>query len=191
MAKRRTIGRDPLSEGTAAIYSAEIVPISIPSTAPANDSAPQAKQESVTVEREPVVVFSGKASRAVGGRLEILGGDLGTGNRVIWPMGSENVVGFVSPTGRSVDFGRELETVVAWPDYTEHRLLSAAGWAWVLASVGGIVGLLAGSGLRLLEPRRMIVKMQLSDGAKLVARTDSVTVTGLKAFADGRRNATA
>ena len=30
MAKRKTIGRDPLSEGTTAMYSAEIVPISIP-----------------------------------------------------------------------------------------------------------------------------------------------------------------
>ena len=87
-------------------------------------------------------------------------------------MGAESRVGFIAPTGRNVDFGQELETVLAWPDHTEHRLLSAAGWAWVLASVGGIVGLLAGGGLRLLEPQRMIVKMQLADGSKLVARTD-------------------
>jgi hypothetical protein len=191
MAKRKTIGRDPLSEGTTAMYSAEIVSISIPGVTFANDSVPPPAKASATVERPAIVVLGGKARRAVGGRLEILGGDLGTGNRVIWPIGAESSVGFIAPTGRSVDFGQELETVLAWPDHTEHRLLSAAGWAWVLASVGGVVGLLAGGGLRLLEPQRMIVKMQLSDGAKLVARTDSVTVVGLKALAGGRRGVTA
>jgi hypothetical protein len=110
---------------------------------------------------------------------------------VIWPIGPDHRIGFIAPTGRVIDLGQALDSVQAWPDRTEHRYLSAAGWAWVLASLGGIVGLLAGGGLRLLEPRRMIVKMQFADRTKLVARTDGVTVVGLKGFVSGRRETTA
>jgi hypothetical protein len=192
MAKRRTIGKDPLSQAHGeSLYSAEIVPMPIAGGGAAKDHAETAAEAAAVIANEPVIVVDGKARRVVGGRLEILGGDLGTGSRVIWPSGPTGRIGFVAPTGRAVDLGQELDVVSAWPDHTERRYLSAAGWAWVLASLGGIVGLVAGGGLRLLEPRRMMVKMLLSDGSQLVARTDSVTVAGLKAFADSRSTAKA
>jgi len=191
MAKRRTIGRDPLSEATSgATYSAEIVPISIQSAA-AKDRISPTVEPPEAIRPEPLIVVVGKARRSVGGRLEILGGDLGSGIRVIWPLDSNRRVGFVAPNGRTIDLAQELDVVQASPDRTEHRYLSAIGWAWVLASVGGFIGLAAAGGLRLLEPRRMIVKMELSDGSKLVVRTDSVTVVGLRAFAESRSAAKA
>lgn len=184
MPKRRTIGKDPLAaEATDASYSAEIVPI--PIAPPAQPSRPVG-MESPQPLAEPGNIIDGKCRRVIGGRLEILGGDLGSGNRPIWPTKNDASVGFLAPSGRRVDLARELIVVQAWPDRTEHRYLSAAGWGWVLASIGGIVGLLAAGSLRLLEPRRMIVAMQFRDGSKLVARTDSVTVAGLKAFVEDR-----
>ncbi len=181
MAKRRTIGKDPLLSADRS-YSAEIVPIPIAQPLPLIEAEPK-QEEPGQAEKEPILVDQ-RCRRVVGGRLEILGGDLGSGSRAIWPMNSDASLGFVGPNGRSVDLLRELFVVQAWPDRTEHRYLSAAGWGWVLASLGGVVGLLAAGGLRLLEPRRMIVAMELRDGGKLVARTDSVTASGLKACAD-------
>lgn len=140
---------------------------------------------------ELVVLVDGKALRIVGGRLEILGGDLGTGSRAIWPLETENEIGFVAPNGRVIDLVRELDTALIAQDRTEHRYLSAVGWAWVLASFGGFVGLAAAAGLRLLEPRRMMVQVRLSDGATIVTRTDSVTASGLAALAAVRKSATA
>lgn len=182
MARRRTIGKDPLLSADRS-YSAEIVPIS--SAQPSPPLEEPKGEEPGQAEQQPILVDH-RCRRIVGGRLEILGGDLGLGSRAIWPLAAENdaSVGFVGPTGRPVDLVRELFVVQAWPDRTEHRYLSAAGWGWVLASLGGVVGLLAAGGLRLLEPRRMIVAMELRDGSKLVARTDSVTASGLKACAD-------
>ena len=181
MAKRRTIGNDPLTSAPdGEIYSAEIVPMPMtPSIAKENIAPPPPPvTPRATPEPSPIVVVDGRGQRSVGGRLEILGGDLGIGSRAIWPLAGEGGgVGFVAPTGRSVDLGQELDTVQAWADKSplEHRYLSAIGWAWVVASVGGIAGLFAAGGLRLLAPKRMMVTMALSDGSKIVARTDSVT----------------
>lgn len=180
MAKRRTIGKDPLAANfSGPVYSAEIVPIAIAAAAPIppkSDAEPMVKNDS-----GPFVLPT-KGHRVIGGTLEILGGDFGLGDRAIWPLRPNGGIGFVAPTGRRVDLGQDLVSLEAWPDRAEHRYLSAAGWALVLASLGGVAGLFAG-GLRLLEPRRIILRMTLSDGSKLVARTDSVTVQGLTAFA--------
>ena len=192
MAKRRTIGRDPLAEPSGqSTYSAEIVAIPIPGVAAA--AIPQTIPDASDTPEvsAPVIVISAKARRAVGGRVEIFGGDLGSGVRVIWPTTSNEGIGFVAPSGRNVDLTRELDAVTAWPDSTEHRYLSAIGWAWVFGSLGGIVGLLAGGGLRLLEPKRIIVSVALSDGATFFGRTDHVTVAGLTALAETRRTARA
>jgi hypothetical protein len=179
MAKRRTIGKDPLAANFSEPgYSAEIVPIAIagaaaippkPDTEPALQSGPG-----------PLAIGA-KGRRAIGGTLEILGGDFGLGDRAIWPLRPDGVIGFVAPTGRRIDLGQDLVGVEAWPDRAEHRYLSATGWALVLASLAGVGGLLAG-GLRLLEPRRMIVRIKFSDGNEIVARTDSITVQGLRAL---------
>ena len=206
MAKRRTIGRDPLSEPVPGeTYSAEIVPIARPvfgavsaaAPAPAADmpasppprAAIRPEPEQATEPAAPaesVVLLDGKARRVVGGRLEILGGDLGHGSRAIWPLDADSAIGFIAPNGRRVDLVRELAACLVVQDRTEHRYISAAGWAWVLASFGGVVGLAAAAGLRLLEPRRMMVQMRLGDGVAIVARTDSVTASGLTALAAGR-----
>jgi len=181
MAKRRTIGKDPLATADRG-YSAEIVPMPLAAPARQPDAAP-APNPPPRDDGKPVVIDS-RWRRAVGGRLEILGGDLGVGSRAIWPLKDDASVGFVAPNGRPIDLLQEHFVVQAFPDRTERPYLSAAGWAWVFASLTGFVGLLAAGGLRLLEPRRMIVAIELQDGAKLVARTDSVTVAGLKACAE-------
>lgn len=206
MAKRRTIGRDPLSEpAPGETYSAEIVPIArpvlgaasaaveklVPAPAPFTSVSEPDKAAGPIPPSEAVVLVDGKARRIVGGRLEILGGALGTGSRAIWPLGTESKIGFVAPNGRTVDLVQELDAALVARDGTEHRYLSAAGWAWVLASFGGFVGLAAAAGLRLLEPRRMMVQMRLADGSTIVARTDSITASGLAALAAGRESATA
>ena len=182
MAKRRTIGKDPLAAADRG-YSAEIVPMPIaaPVRAPEAASSEPGKEKSI--------IIDGRCRRVVGGRLEILGGDLGVGNRAIWPLIHDASVGFRAPNGRTVDLVKELFVVRTWPDRTDHRYLSAAGWAWVFASLSGLVGLLTAGGLRLLEPRRMIVAVELRDGTKLAARTDSVTAAGLKACAEAATRA--
>jgi hypothetical protein len=183
MAKRRTIGKDPLAVNIGEPdYSAEIVPIAI---AAAASMAPKPEAEPTSKTDRGPFVLPAKGRRAIGGTLEILGGDFGLGDRAIWPSRPNSAMGFVAPTGRHVDLGQDLVGVAAWPDRAEHRYLSAAGWALVLASLGGVVGLLAG-GLRLLAPRRMMVRIKLSDGSNIVARTDSVTVQGLRAIAAGK-----
>jgi hypothetical protein len=180
MAKRRTIGKDPLAANFSEPgYSAEIVPIPIAAAAPI---PPKPDPEPIVKSDRGPRVLPIKGRRIIGGMLEILGGDFGVGDRAIWPLRPDGAVGFVAPTGRHVDLGQDLASLEAWPDRAEHRYLSAAGWALVLASVGGVAGLLAG-GLRLLEPRRMMLRITLSDGSELVARTDSVTVQGLRAVA--------
>jgi hypothetical protein len=194
MPKRRTIGKDPLAEARsdfpfaaetnvvalAAVTAAKESPI--PAPLPGRAEAP--KSESVLIEDE-------RARCAVGGRLEIFGGDLGAGASVIWRHGPGERIGFVAPTGRLIDLASELETAQSWQDRTEHRVLSTLGWAWVIGSLGGIVGILAGGGLRLLLPRRVILQMRLLDGSKMVVRTDSVTESGLKALARARSPAMA
>jgi hypothetical protein len=180
MAKRRTIGKDPLAANSSEPdYSAEIVPISIAAAAP---SPPRPDAEPSLTSDPERRVLPAKGRRVTGGTLEILGGDFGLGDRAIWPLRHRPGVGFVAPTGRHIDLGQELVAVEVWPDRAEHPYLSAAGWALVLASLGGVAGLLAG-GLRLLAPRRVMVRIKLSDGSNIVARTDGVTAQGLRAIA--------
>ena len=182
MAKRRTIGKDPLAAGPGESgHSAEIVPIPIAAAAP----APPRPEVAATVAGDRGLRdLPAGGGLVVGGTLEILGGDFGLGQGRIWPLPPDSRIGFVTPTGRRVDLVEELASVEAWPDRGEHRYLSATGWALVLASLGGVAGLLAG-GVRLLEPRRMMVRIRFDDGSKVVARTDSVTVRGLRAAAAG------
>ena len=185
MPKRKTIGKNPLSVAEeAAPAVAEIASPPKPVSASAM-AAPVFKNAiSNTVRR--MVRIGGEAGAAVGGRLEILGGDLGFGGTMIWRFGRQQRMGFAAPSGRLVDLEGELQAIRAWPDRDEHRVLSAVGWAWALGSLGGIFGVLAGGGIRLLQPRRMVIELNLRDGRKLVARTDSVTATALEELSRGR-----
>lgn len=200
MAKRKTIGNDPLAVSPVAPlypieHSAEIVPMPMVTAIVLKDEAPSspAKRQPIAapprepIERAPargprLPEVAGKARRMLGGNLEILGGDLGSGNRAIWPQAADGRVGFVAPNGRRVDIARDLALVHAWGDGAEHRYISALGWAWILGSLGGVPGVIVGGGLRLLEPRRMMVLLCLTDGSRLVARADAVTVAGLRAL---------
>jgi len=189
MSKRKTIGIDPLAvaEGSRRLA---IEPV-FPETMVAGDAVAVASFDVVADQtiRHTTRSTEEKAGKAVGGRLEILGGDIGAGTCVIWRFGHDERIGFVTSNGKFIDLESELHTCVAWPDRAEHRLLSAAGWAWALASIGGIFGLIAGGGIRLLQPRRMIFAMSLFDGRNLVARTDSVTAAALEDIARGHANA--
>ncbi|HEX4041192.1 MAG TPA: hypothetical protein VHY10_05780 [Xanthobacteraceae bacterium] len=186
MPKRSTIGKDPLSDARSNFPFAvetnvvELAALAAPKESPAplrSRGRPQEpRPESISAE-------DGKACRAVGGRLEIFGGDLGAGASVIWRHGPHERIGFVAPTGRLIDLATELETAQSWQDRTEHRVLSTLGWAWVIGSLGGVIGMVAGGGLRLLLPRRVILQMRLIDGCKMVVRTDSVTESGLRVLA--------
>jgi hypothetical protein len=209
MAKRKTIGNDPLAESAVvplypAERSADIVPM--PGAAPAmradafsrpmpSAAPPPAEPARVAAATEPAMPHAprdvdGKARRMIGGHLEILGGDLGSGHRAIWPGPGDGRIGFVAPNGRRVDIARDLVMVDAWGDGAEHRYLSAIGWAWVLGSLGGIPGVIVGGGLRLLEPRRMMAILGLTDGSRLVVRSDAITVAGLRALVGPRASAT-
>jgi hypothetical protein len=205
MAKRKTIGHDPLAErAVVPLYplehSAEIVPMPVVAASVATlkeEPAPAcAAPPPEPAKPAPVIAplpsrlpdLPKAARRMVGGHLEILGGDLGSGSRAIWPLPGDGRIGFVAPNGRRVDIGRDLVRVHAWGDGAEHRYLSAIGWAWVLGSLGGIPGVLVGGGLRLLEPRRMMATLGLGDGSRVVARTDAITIAGLKALVASRAN---
>jgi hypothetical protein len=210
MAKRKTIGNDPLAESAVvplypAERSAEIVPMPTAAMASAvhegasfrlmpAEAPPRPEPIKPAAATEPTMArgwpeVAGKARRMVGGHLEILGGDLGSGNCAIWPGPRDRRIGFVAPNGRRVDIARDLATIHAWGDGAEHRYLSAIGWAWVLGSLGGIAGVIVGGGLRLLEPRRMMVILGLEDGSRLVARSDAVTIAGLRALVGPRASA--
>lgn len=186
MPKRKTIGKNPLSEAPAEATPAvaEIAPPPKPASASAV-AAPVFKNAiSNTVRR--MVRIGGDAGAAVGGRLEILGGDLGFGGTTIWRFGRQQRMGFSAPNGQLIDLEGELHEIRAWPDREEHRVLSAVGWAWALGSLGGIFGVVAGGGIRLLQPKRMVMELSLRDGRKLVARTDSVTAAALEELSRGR-----
>jgi hypothetical protein len=184
MAKRSTIARDPLAAVSDAVETPDLAAPGIVAVAATAKTAPTRLAGSANA--EATAIPSAAAARSVGGRLEILGGDLGSGTATIWRYGRSERLGFVAPIGRQVDLAAELEAVLAWPDPSDHRVLGAVGWAWVVGSVAGIFGLVAGGGLRLLWPRRMLVRLRLRDGRDLVARTDQVTVAGLEALVGGR-----
>src|SRR5665213_2493830 len=195
MAKRSTIGRDPFSDGRPGCSfvihtNPETNIVDLAAVAAAKDSATPAPVAEAPAEIRPAEIYieiihieDAKARRAVGGRLEIFGGDLGAGASTIWRHGSRQAIGFFAPTGRLIDLNAELDSVATAQDRTEHRVLSTLGWAWVIGSLGGIIGIMAGGGLRLLSPRRMILQLRLTDGGTLVVRTDSVTASGLAALA--------
>jgi hypothetical protein len=186
MAKRSTIGKDPLSEARSDFpFAAEtnVVDLTTVTAAKESSAPPPVRQRAERSSPRSVHVEDARARCAVGGRLEIFGGDLGAGASVIWRHGPNERIGFVAPTGRLVDLATELAAAQSFQDRTEHRMLSTLGWAWVVGSLGGIVGLVAGGGLRLLIPRRVILQMRLIDGSKMVVRTDSITESGLRALA--------
>jgi hypothetical protein len=184
MPKRSTIGKDPLAEARPDFpFAAKTNVVELATAAKDGPASPSSLGRAQEQRPESVPIEDGKAGRAVGGRLEIFGGDLGAGASVIWRHGPNERIGFVAPTGRLIDLAMELEAAQSWQDRTEHRVLSTVGWAWVIGSLGGVIGMMAGGGLRLLLPRRVILQMRLIDGSKMVARTDSVTESGLRALA--------
>jgi hypothetical protein len=187
VAKRKTIGRDPLAKSATA-------PDEFVAAAPlvAAQPLPRLIERQTDFEAmarhglgHPERTASAKAWTAVGGRLDIIGGDIAPWSCTIWRFGERQRLGFVAPTGTLIDLETELDKVAVSPDRHEHRVLAAVGWAWVLGSVGGLVGLVAGGAIRLLQPRRMILELKLFDGRRLVARTDHVTAGALEALANG------
>jgi hypothetical protein len=189
MPKRSTIQRDPLVDSPA-VHTGE-PPAAPPATAPPGAGLHDAREVSPrrrdTVERRaarrPDGAHAERARRAAGGRLELLGGNLGIGVASIRRFGAERRIGFVSPAEEFIDVESEVESVAIQPDREEHRLLSATGWAWGVGTFLGAAGIVLGAGLRLLHPRRMILQIALRDGRTLVARTDSVTADALAALA--------
>jgi len=185
MPRRKTIGKNPLAETVANAVPQTIVE---PQSRPAlrlNEALPALKDSLNDTFRRVASAGSPKARAAIGGRLEILGGDIGIGGGAICRFGREERIGFIAPSGRLVDLEGEIRTVLGSPDRQERRWLSAVGWAWALGSLTGIAGVVAGGGIRLLHPRRMIVEIALRDGRKFVARTDSVTLSALEDMARG------
>jgi hypothetical protein len=127
------------------------------------------------------------ARRAVGGRLDLLGGAFGTGTVWIKLFTPDDRPGFLSPQGEHIDLMTAVDDMVAWPDRQEYRLLGALGWAWTIGTVGGPIGALLGGGIRLLHPRRMFLILRLRDGRELSARTDSVTTDAVEAIVRAAR----
>jgi hypothetical protein len=135
----------------------------------------------------PALTQDERGHRATGGRLELLGGSLGTGIVLIKRFGPERRIGFISPAGEHVDLESEVESVASLPDQQEHRLLSATGWALAAGAIVGPLGVAVGGGVRLLHPKRMMLDVRLRNGRMLTARTDSVTCAALQALATGHR----
>jgi hypothetical protein len=187
MARRRTIGKDPLADlspelgGVAAAPAAVAAAAIVPPPRPPSEDGPSAPGRDETVR-----VPEGEGRRAVGGKLEMFGGRLGSGTVIIWRFGPSARIGFIAPNGRLIDLAGEIEGVTAWPDRGDHRIASAAGWGWVLGSLAGVLGLVAGAGFRLLIPHRMMARVRLRDGGEFLARTDSATVGALEALARAR-----
>lgn len=119
-----------------------------------------------------------RAWQAKGGWLEFLGGSFGTGRASISVLGPDRHLGFVAQ-GECVDLESEIDSIEAAADSGEHRLVSAAGWAWFAGTLLGPAGIAVGGGVRLLHPRKMVINARLRDGRMIVARTDSVTAAAL------------
>jgi hypothetical protein len=186
MVRRKTIGKNPLAEPVAGAEHQTIVEPEARRALRLKEALPTLKESLNDAIRGVASAGDPKARAAVGGRLEILGGDIGIGGGAICRFGREERIGFIAPSGNMVDLESEISAVSGSPDRQERRWLSAVGWAWALGSLTGIVGVVAGGGIRLLQPRRMIVEVALRDGRKFVARTDSVTVVGLEHMARNR-----
>jgi len=193
MPRRKTIGKDPLGadvpvsnfphEARASIIGVESRPAQrLRDIIAFSDGITRGVPMSHNKYRQRVGARA-KADLALGGRLEIIGGDFGIGSCIIGLLDGGKYVGFVTPSGRVVDLHEELDTIVAWPDRTEHRFLSAAGWGWALGILAGPVGIVLGAGVRLLHPRRMLLELRLRGRGVLVARTDLVTVRALEDLA--------
>jgi len=192
MAKRSTIQNDPL--GMLDRPTGEAVE---PAAAPAD--APGPTRTVVDQGRAALSTLTDAARKTLGrrlrsapaermklvagGRLELLGGDFGVGFVWIRRLGPDGRFGFVAPGGEQVILDSEVAAVLGWPDRQEHRLLSAAGWAWTAGSVIGPAGVALGAGIRLLHPGQRMLNLRLRDGRMLVARTDSITIAGLDALA--------
>ncbi|MBW8727327.1 MAG: hypothetical protein JF625_19540 [Inquilinus limosus] len=171
MAKRSTVQNNPLGPARTVADDSRTVFSSLKNKAH--------KTLGWTPRRTPAE----RAGLAAGGRLELLGGDFGTGIVSIRRLGPDGLLAFVAPGGEEVVLDTEVAAVLAWPDRQEHRFLSAGGWAWTVGSVIGPVGVALGAGIRLLHPAQRMLNLRLRDGRELVARTDSVTVAGLDALA--------
>lgn len=204
MATRRTIKKDPLA-AEAAPAAAEIVGSkTAPAAAAASvvDETPAEKpgQRPLAARGRAVVAGLGTSvarrvrqtldpdtasdagRRALGGKLELLGGALGPGWAFIRRVGPETRLGFLTADG-FVDLETQLQAIRTAPDRAEHRILSAVGWGWTAASVFGAAGAVVVGGIRLMHPRLTIVELALRDGRNIVARTDGITAAALSHLA--------
>lgn len=164
MAQRATIGRNPLQE--------PVVPEEVPlPPRPVRDEQPL---------REPKC--RDKPRNAIGGRLELLGGDLGRSTVLIRSLGDERI-GLYTPQDEFIDLADQIETIAAWRDRTDHRLTAAIGWAWLFGMAASLPGAAIGFGARLLQPSHMVFEMRLRDGRRCVGRTDDITIGALDAMA--------
>jgi hypothetical protein len=182
MARRKTIGKDPLAGlSDEPDKPAEIaVPIA---TAHAILAASPSPEEWPRGRFEPSVAGQWEGRGAIGGKLEFLGGDFVGATCLIWRFGPSARIGFISPKGGLVDLGAELEGIVAWPDRGDRPIVGAVGWGIVVGSLAGVIGVAAGAGLRLLVPRRMMARIRLRHRGEVVVRTDYATVSALEAMA--------
>lgn len=188
MAKRVTIKNDPLGDLNPA-ERPDNPPATNPDAEPTTRGTADQSKEALTKRkaaarpsvREATGRRKERVHRAAGGQLELLGGSFGTGLASIRRFG-DGRIGFISPTDERVNLESEVEAVTSSRDREEHRLLSAAGWAWAAGAIMGPLGVALGGGLRLLHPKRMMLNVRLRDGRMLVARTDSVTCAALQAL---------
>jgi hypothetical protein len=126
---------------------------------------------------------------AIGGKLELLGGELGNKFALIQRYGEARRIGFHAADGTFIDLQDQLETLTSRQDRSDFRKIEAIGWAGAAAALIGPPGAVLGGGIRLLHPTRMICEARLRDGRGFVARTDSVTMAGLTAMAHGGETA--
>jgi hypothetical protein len=126
---------------------------------------------------------------AIGGKLELLGGELGIKMASIQRYGEAKRVGFHAADGSFIDLQGQIATIVSRPDRNDFRIIEAVGWAVALGALIGVPGAVLGGGIRLLHPARMICEARLRDGRGFVARTDSVTMAALGAMARGTETA--
>jgi hypothetical protein len=209
LAARRTIKKDPLAAAatatTAEIVGAKRAPraAAAAAAAPAPDPTPAPTAAAVAAEapvapkplrplmtrgREMMAGLGTSIARrmgrtpdpskALGGKLELLGGALGPGWAFIRRVGPDARLGFLTGN-RYVDLETELRAIRVATDHAEHRILSAAGWGWIGASLFGPAGAVVAGGIRLIQPRLTIVEITLSDGRNIVARTDGITAEAL------------
>ncbi|HEY1797585.1 MAG TPA: hypothetical protein VGG57_15850 [Stellaceae bacterium] len=167
MAQRATIGHNPLTE--------PVVRAEVP-------FAPQPVRHEQP-SREPR--RGDKPRNAIGGRLELLGGDLGRSTLVI-RLSGDGRIGLYASQDEFIDLADQIESIAAWRDRTDHPFTAAIGWGWAFSMAAGLPGAAIGFGARMLQPRHMIFEMRLRDRRLCVGRTDEITFGALDAITRDR-----